>query len=77
MWRTQTSPTQSVASLDTHAEHARQALACAYSSSDECEAAVIAARRQAGAYGRNPRQALTAVAIAAVLVAAAAFIMPF
>ena len=62
--------------LDAHAEHARQALACAYSTSDEYEAAVIAARRQAGAYGRDPRQTLAAFALATMLVVAAALIMP-
>jgi hypothetical protein len=72
----QLSPMQSAAALDAHADHARQALACAYSSSDEYEAAVIAARRQAGAYGR-PRQTLAAFAIATMLIAAAALIMPF
>ena len=77
MWRVQLSRTLSAAALDAHAEHARQALACAYSSSDEYEAALIATRRQAGAYGRDPRQALGAFAIAAMLVAAVAFMVPF
>jgi hypothetical protein len=77
MWRMQLSPRQSAAALDAHAEHARQALACDYSSSEEYEAAVIAARRQAGAYGRQPRHTLAAFAIATMLVVAAAFIVPF
>jgi len=76
MWRLQLSRTPSAAALDAHAEHARQALACAFSSSDEYEAAVIAARRQAGAYRRDSRQTLAAVAIATMLVAAAVFIVP-
>jgi len=54
MWRMRLSSTRSADVLDAHADHARQALACAYSTSDEYEAAVIAARRQAGAYGRDP-----------------------
>jgi hypothetical protein len=77
MWRMQLSPTQSAAALDAHADHARQALACAYSSSDEYESAVIAARRQAGAYGRSPRQTLAAFAIGTMLLAATALILPF
>lgn len=68
---------QSAAALDAHADHARQALACAYSSSDEYEAALIAARRQAGAYGRPPRRTLTAFAIATMLIAAAFLIASF
>ena len=77
MGRMQFSPMQSAAALDAHAEHARQALACTYSSSEEYEAALIAARRQAGAYGRHPRQTLAAFAVAILLVAAAALIVSF
>jgi predicted RNase H-like nuclease (RuvC/YqgF family) len=76
MWRMRLSSTRSADVLDAHADHARQALACAYSTSDEYEAAVIAARRQAGAYGRDPRQTLAAFAVATMLVVAAALIMP-
>lgn len=46
------------------------ALACAYSSSDEFEAAVIAQRRNAGAYGHHHQchiAVATAVTIAALL----------
>ncbi len=46
------------------------ALACSYSSSDEYEAEVIRARREAGAYGARPqRQAYAAFALAAAVIA--------
>jgi hypothetical protein len=49
------------------ADAAGLALACAYSSSDEYEAAIIAERRAAGAYGNNHRP--VALAFAAVIAA--------
>ena len=46
------------------------ALACAYSSSEEYEAELIQARRQAGVYGpRRYRPAVAAVVVAAVVAA--------
>lgn len=49
------------------------ALACAYSSSDEYEAAIIAERRAAGAYGTNHKPvALIIAAVIAVLALAIA-----
>jgi hypothetical protein len=42
--------------LALDAERAGTALACAFSSSAEFEAAVIQARRQAGAYGPTAQQ---------------------
>jgi hypothetical protein len=43
-------------------------LACAYSSADEHEAAVITARRNAGAYGaKHSQHTLIAVAVTAML----------
>lgn len=42
--------------LTLDAERAGSALACAFSSSDEFEAAIIRARREAGAYGPTGRQ---------------------
>jgi hypothetical protein len=50
------------------ADAAGFALGCAYSSSDEYEAAIIAERRAAGAYGSNrkPVALIVAVVIAAV-----------
>jgi hypothetical protein len=45
------------------------ALACAYSSSDEYEAELIQARREAGAYGsRHHRQAYVIFALAATAI---------
>lgn len=48
MWRSRVSPNTELA-LDV--QRAGAALACAYSSSDEFEAAIIRARREAGAFG--------------------------
>ncbi len=56
--------------LEAYAERAGAALACAYSSSAEFDAALIAARRAAGVYGprRHRRHMLvTAAGIAAGL----------
>ena len=52
--------------LDANAASARLAMACVYSSSDEYEAEVIRARRDAGVYGprRQLRHALVALAVA-------------
>ena len=51
------------------------ALACAYSSSDEYEAELIQARRNAGAYGsRHYRQAYVAFALAAAAIVAVLFL---
>jgi hypothetical protein len=50
-----------VLALEAYAERAGAALACAYSSSAEYDAALIAERRAAGVYGprRHRRQRLT------------------
>jgi hypothetical protein len=59
-----------VLALEAYAERAGTALACAYSSSAEFDAALIAQRRAAGVYGprRHRKQRLaTAVGIAAAL----------
>lgn len=50
--------------LEAYAERAGAALACAYSSSAEFDAALIAARRAAGVYGprRHRRQMLATAA---------------
>ena len=56
-----------MSALEAYAERAGSALACAYSSSAEFDAALIAARRAAGVYGprRRRRQLLlTAAGIA-------------
>ena len=70
MWRTQ--PALECFSLETRA--AGLALACSYSGSDEYEASIIAARRDAGAYARPPRQVLT---VAVTTVAVLLFIVAF
>ena len=60
--------------LESHAERAGYALACAFSSSAEFEAALIAERRAAGVYGprRHRRSMLATVAamIAALVLVA-------
>ena len=54
--------------LALQAELAGAALGCRYSSSDEYEAALIAERRQAGAYGsRVSIRAVVGIALAAAL----------
>jgi hypothetical protein len=58
-----------MSALEAYAERAGSALACAYSSSAEFDAALIAARRAAGVYGprRRRRRMVTAAGIAAAL----------
>ena len=52
-----------VLALEAYAERAGAALACAYSSSAELDAALIAQRRAAGVYGpRRHRKQLLAIA---------------
>ncbi|MGH6684774.1 MAG: hypothetical protein ACRECA_12810 [Pseudolabrys sp.] len=57
-------PDAAVLTLEAYAERAGAALACAYSSSAEFDAALIAERRAAGVYGprRNRGRRLAAVA---------------
>ena len=59
-----------VLALQAHAERAGCALACAYSSSDEFEAAVIRAKLDAGVYGPKRRRRLVLYAGAATAVLA-------
>ncbi len=61
--------------LKLHAERAGLAWACPFSSSDEFEAAVISARRRAGAYGPRRRRhyMLYAVLAAGALAVALGF----
>ena len=56
--------------LRTAAERAGTALACLFSSSDEFEAAVIKARRDAGAFAPKRRRYSAAVALVTFLLAA-------
>jgi hypothetical protein len=60
--------------LRTAAERAGTTLACLFSSSDEFEAAVIKARRDAGAF-RPKRNRLSARAALITIVLAAVFLM--
>jgi hypothetical protein len=63
-------PDTAVLALEAYAERAGAALACAYSSSAEYDAALIAERRAAGVYGprRHRKQRLaTAAGFAAAL----------
>lgn len=63
--------------LEIYAERAGAALACAYSSSAEFDAALIAARRAAGVYGprRHRRQMLVTAAGVAAGLAVVAFLI--
>ena len=75
MWGSQSHREPS--SLESHAEQAGAALACAFSNSAEFDAALIAARRAAGVYGpkRHRRQLLAiAAGLAAALVIVAILI---
>ena len=64
LWPTGTSNPNDALTLEAHAERAGAALACAFSSSAEFDAALIAARRAAGVYGpkRQRRQMVTTIA---------------
>jgi hypothetical protein len=71
-------PADDLLALQLHAESAGLALACAFSSSAEFDAALIADRRAAGVYGprRHRRQMLvTAAGIAAALAVLILFIV--
>jgi hypothetical protein len=58
-----TGPVGDYGALETFVSQAGAAMACAYSSSDEFEAALIAERRAAGVYGpRRHRQTLVTAA---------------
>jgi hypothetical protein len=66
-----------VSALETCAQRAGAALACAYSTSAEFDAALIAARRAAGVYGprRHRRQMLATAAGIAVGLAVIIFLI--
>jgi len=63
-----------MSALEAHATRAGSAWACAYSSSAEFDAALIAARRAAGVYGPRRRRRRIAV-IAGFAVALAALVL--
>ena len=63
-------PDSAILALEAYAERAGAALACAYSSSAEFDAALIAERRAAGVYGpkrRRKQMLVTAAGVAAGL----------
>jgi hypothetical protein len=72
-----TQSTLDVASLELYAERAGAALACAYSSSAEYDAALIAERRAAGVYGpkRHRKQRLATFAGIGVALAVIVFLI--
>ena len=63
--------------LEAHAERAGAAMACAYSSSAEFDAALIAQRRAAGVYGprRHRKQLLASAAGIAAALAVIVFLI--
>jgi len=69
MWRRLNSPQPAtgILALQNHAERAGYAWACSFSSSAEFEAAVIRARRDAGAYGGKRRRRVVAGYLAAAI----------
>jgi hypothetical protein len=54
-------------SLETSVEQARLSFACAFSSSEEFEAALIKKRREAGLYGPSSRKRNGAICLALAL----------
>jgi len=78
MSRSLASPQSDLLTLEAYAARAGAALACAYSSSAEYDAAVIAERRAAGIYGpkrRRKQMLVTAAGIAAGLAVIVFFIV--
>lgn len=68
------SASAAVLSLEAYAEQAGVALACAYSSSAEYDAALIAERRAAGIYGPKRQRRQMLIAGAGVVAGLAAII---
>ena len=62
-------------SLETSVEEARLSFACAFSSSEEFEAALIKNRRDAGLYGPSPRQRHGAIGIMVGLLIVVGFVV--
>ena len=78
MSRPLTSLQSELIALEAYAAHAGAALACAYSSAAEYDAALIAERRAAGIYGprrRRKQMLVTAAGIAAGLAVIALLIV--
>lgn len=76
-FQTRASSARDAASLELYAESAGAALACAYSSSAEYDAALIAERRAAGVYGpkRQRKQMLVTLAGVAAGLAVIGFLI--
>jgi hypothetical protein len=72
MWRSSAVGRRADQALASRAHGAGLALACAFSSSDEYEAAVILGRRIAGAYGFGLRMRWSMIVTARRLIAGAA-----
>jgi hypothetical protein len=64
-------PSAQWVALEGCAQSAGHALACAFSSSDEFEAALIAERRAEGRYGRSQRAKRVAITMTAIALAIA------
>ncbi len=78
MWRVRNllRPQADVPALEAKIQRAGMALACAYSTSDEYEAAIIAERREAGAYGtRRPYRHLVIAAVALAVAVMLLFVL--
>jgi len=78
MLRSLATPQSDLMTLEAYAARAGAALACAYSSSAEFDAALIAERRAAGIYGpkrRRKQMLVTAAGIAAGLAVIALLIV--
>ena len=75
MWRLRNlvRPRADLSALEAQLRHAGTALACSFSTSDEYEAAVIAKRREAGAYGT--RRPYLHVLIAALVLSVAVMLL--
>ena len=67
--RTDTSPSADL--LEAHAARAGLALACAFSSADEYNAALIAERRAAGVYGPKRHRTQKLMTVAGIIAALA------
>ena len=60
-------PKADLLALEANVERAGTALACPFTSSAEFEAAIVRARRAAGAYGPKRRQRVGMFAVAALI----------
>jgi hypothetical protein len=75
MVRSFAGPQANIIVLEAYAAHAGAALACAYSSSAEFDAALIAERRAAGLFGPKRHRKLMLVTAAGVVAALAIIVL--